>query len=511
MKTNILSVTEIREKLISGELTSAEIVKVYTDVYKIDQQRDDALKGFIEIFTDAEKLAQKADEEIASARSNGGENAVKELFKSKPLLGIPFGVKDNISVKGKACTCGSRLLDGYKAPYNATVVQRLLDAGAIPFGRTNMDEFAMGSSTEYSCYGATRNPANRECTPGGSSGGSAAVVAGGQLPFALGTETGGSVRLPAAYCGVYGYKPTYGTLSRWGVVAFGSSLDQVGLFGKNPSDIALPLSILAGEDFYDDTSADTDVSSLKPLLDGESLGNVQLNGMKIAIPKQFLETKGLDSEIAEKFEEAKKWFIQQGAVVEIVEIPVLDASIACYYVIALSEAASNLSRFDGIRYGDRKDPGEGYDELYVKTRSEGFGAEVKRRIVIGNYVLSTHFSGDCYKKAMTVRARIQKEISSVLEKYDFILCPTSPTTAFKLGSKVDDPMAMYLSDLFTTFVNLARIPAISVPAGKTKDNLPVGIQFAAAHFNDAKLLQIAQAWHESHPEIAQNINAVAGE
>ena len=310
--------------------------------------------------------------------------------------------------------------------------------------------------------------------------------------------------MPAAYCGIYGYKPTYGTLSRWGVVAFGSSLDQVGLFGKEPKDIALPLSVLAGEDFYDDTSSDTDVSSCK------NLKAASLKGMKIAIPKQFIEAKGLNAEIAQKFEQAKEWFVLQGASLEIVEIPVLDAAIASYYVIALSEAASNLSRFDGIRYGERKDPGEGYDELYVATRSDGFGPEVKRRIVIGNYVLSTHFSGDCYKKAMTVRARIQRDISKVLENYDFILCPTSPTTAFKLGEKVDDPMAMYLSDLFTTFVNLARVPSISLPTTFTKEGLPVGIQIAGAHFKDAKLLEIAQAWHEAHPEIAKNIANVAG-
>ncbi len=502
MNYSEMSVAQLQTLLIEGKCTSSELVAFFKKSVEDDNTSAVPLKGFLEVYADVEKKAQAADDEITEARKNG-DGAVKALFEQKPFLGIPFGVKDNISVQGKTCTCGSRILNGYIAPYNATVVQRLINAGGIPFGRTNMDEFAMGSSTEYSCYGATHNPANRAYAPGGSSGGSAAAVAGGQIPFSLGTETGGSVRLPAAYCGIYGYKPTYGTLSRWGVVAFGSSLDQVGLFGKEPKDIALPLSVLAGEDFYDDTSSDTDVSACK------ELKAASLKGMKIAIPKQFMQAEGLNSQIAARFEEAKEWFVSQGATLETVEIPVLDAAIASYYVIALSEAASNLSRFDGIRYGDRKDPGEGYDELYVATRSNGFGPEVKRRIVIGNYVLSTHFSGDCYKKAMTVRARIQRDISKVLESYDFILCPTSPTTAFKLGEKVDDPMAMYLSDLFTTFVNLARVPAVNLPTACTAEGLPVGIQIAGAHFKDAKLLEIAQTWHEAHPEIAKNIANVA--
>lgn len=510
MNLHALSVCEMRSLLIDGNVTSAALVASCKKAYEDDCKTEKPLKGFVEFYEDAEKMAAAADAEIDAARKTGGESAVQTLFSQKPLLGIPFGVKDNISVRGKACTCGSKILAGYVAPYNATVTERLLGAGAIPVGRTNMDEFAMGSSTEYSCYGASRNPVNRDYTPGGSSGGSASVVAGGQVPFALGTETGGSVRLPAAYCGIYGYKPTYGALSRWGVVAFGSSLDQVGIVGKEPADIALPLSVMAGEDFYDDTSADTDVAPCKAIAQGKPFEKASLKGMRIAIPKQFLQTKGLDGEVASAFEQTQKWFTAQGAQLETVEIPVLDASIACYYVIALSEAASNLSRFDGIRYGDRKDPGEGYDELFVATRSNGFGAEVKRRIIIGNYVLSSNFSGDCYKKAMTVRARIQREISTVLQTYDIILCPTAPAPAFKLGEKVDDPMAMYLTDLFTTFVNLARVPAVCVPVGKTQDGLPIGMQFAGKHFSDAHLLQIAQAWHEDHADIAKQIAAVAG-
>lgn len=473
-----MSLVELKKNLESLALSSVDIVRAYREAYEADNKTDKPLMGYIEMYADAEAKARLADE----ARAKGD---------TRPLLGLPFAVKDNISIKGKECTCGSRILRGYVAPYNATVTDRLIQAGAVPLGRTNMDEFAMGSSTEYSSYGPSRNPVDRDLTPGGSSGGSAAVVAGGQAPFALGTETGGSVRLPASYCGIYGLKPTYGTLSRSGVVAFGSSLDQVGLLARTVDDIALVLSVMAGKDSLDDTSAELDFSSLA------HLEPLDLKGIKIALPAQFAQTKGLDPEIGAIFNEACDWFRSRGATVETVSIPVLDAAIGCYYVIALAEAASNLSRFDGIRYGMRKDPGAGYDELYVATRSDGFNTEVKRRIVIGNYVLSTHFSGDTYKKGMSVRARIQKDIGDILSKYDFILCPTSPTTAFKLGQKVDDPLAMYLSDLYTTFVNLARIPSLSVPMGKTKAGLPVGIQICGAHFAEEKILKAAKAWEAS--------------
>lgn len=473
-----MSLTDLKKKLDSGELTSLKIVEAYKASYEADEKTEKPLKGYIEFYSDALDAARRADE----ARARGD---------TRPLLGLPFAVKDNISIRGKACTCGSKILAGYVAPYNATVTERLIAAGAIPMGRTNMDEFAMGSSTEYSCYGPSRNPVNRDLVPGGSSGGSASVVAGGHAPLALGTETGGSVRLPASYCGLYGLKTTYGTLSRYGVVAFGSSLDQVGILAKNVDDIGLALSVMAGKDERDDTSADLDFSSLAKLSPAE------IKGLKIALPKEFMEAKGLDPEIAKIFESACQWFRSRGATIETVSIPVLEAAIGCYYVIALSEAASNLSRFDGIRYGLRKDSGNGYDELYVATRSDGFNAEVKRRIVIGNYVLSTHFSGDCYKKGMSVRARIQKDVGAVLSKYDILLCPTSPTVAFPLGSKVDDPLAMYLSDLYTTFVNLARIPSLSVPFGTTKQGLPVGIQICAAHYAEEKILSVAKAWEAS--------------
>ena len=491
------TIIETRDALKKGEVTSARLVKDSIETFEKDKSAAIPLNAFIEMYDDAVAKAEAADKEIEAARESGNLDA---LFENKPLLGIPFANKDNISSKGHRLTCASKILEGYVAPYNATVVNRLEAAGAIALGRCNQDEFAMGSSTEYSSYDPTRNPINREYVSGGSSGGSAAAVSANQALFGLGTETGGSVRLPASYCGIYGLKPTYGVLSRWGVVAYGSSLDQVGILGHTPQDIALPLSLMSGVDFYDDTSAN--------LPDSEKLANLEsykdFSSLKIAVPKQFEEAKGLDEDVKKVFEETKAWFASKGAKIETVDLPILDASIASYYVIALSEAASNLSRFDGIRYGHRVDNGAGYDQLYVDTRSQGFGPEVKRRIIIGNYVLSEQFSGTTYKKGMSVRARIQREVAALFESYDLILCPTCPTASFRLSEKVDDPLEMYLSDLYTTFVNLARIPSISVPAGFTsKENkaasqMPVGIQFAGKMFDEVRLLQIAQTWEEEH-------------
>ena len=488
------TIKDTREALKSGKITSKELVENSINTFEKDKSAPIPLNAFIEMYDDAVSKAEAADSEIKAAIADG---SIDKLYEHKPLLGIPFANKDNINSKGHRLTCASKILTGYVAPYNATVINRLEAAGAIPLGRCNQDEFAMGSSTEYSCYGPTRNPINREYVSGGSSGGSAAAVSANQALFGLGTETGGSVRLPASYCGLYGLKPTYGVLSRWGVVAYGSSLDQVGILGHTPEDIAEPLSVMCGVDFYDDTSAD--LPNSEQLKNLKELSKEEFAALKVAIPKQFLETKGLDPEVGKIFDETRAWFETNGAKIDIVDLPILDASIAAYYVIALSEAASNLSRFDGIRYGLRIDNQKGYDELYVDTRSEGFGPEVKRRIIIGNYVLSEQFSGDTYKKGMTVRARIQREVAAVFEKYDLIICPTCPTAAFKLGSKVDDPLEMYLSDLYTTFVNLARIPSISVPCGITsKDKMPVGIQFAGPMFSEAKILRIAQNYELSH-------------
>lgn len=480
-----LTFTQLREKLKNKELSSLEIMRAFKAEYEKDLKHPLPLNGFIEFFEDAEENAKKADELIAQGCS----------FDDKPLLGLPIAVKDNISMIGKLCTCCSRSLQGYYAPYNATVIERLLAAGAVLMGRINMDELAMGSSTEFSCYGPSRNPVDRARTPGGSSGGSVAVVAGNQAPFSLGTETGGSVRLPASYCGIYGLKPTYGLLSRYGVAAFSSSLDQVGLFGKEINDIALGLAVMAGKDKKDETSEDADLSSLLKL---SSYSKEEFASLRFAIPKEFLNTKGLDADVKKVFDDICLWIEKNGAKLEEVSIPVLEASIPTYYTLALSEGASNLSRIDGIRFGLRKDVGKGNDELYIQTRSEGFGPEVKRRIITGNYVLSKEFSGDCYEKSLNVRSKIEQGVNEVLEKYDFIICPTAPAPAFKLNEKIDDPIAMYLSDLFTTFVNLARVASLSVPAGKTKDGLPVGIQFCGKRFSEERILKLAKTWEEQN-------------
>lgn len=487
------TVKEIHEAFANGSETCESLVTKIMSDFENDKKSATPLNAFLELYDDALTKAKACDEKITSAKKN---NSLSELFLEKPLFGIPFANKDNISVRGKRLTCGSKILQGYVAPYDATVIARLEKAGAIPLGRCNQDEFAMGSSTEYSAYGATRNPLDRTRVAGGSSGGSAATVSANLACFSLGTETGGSVRLPASYCGVYGLKPTYGLLSRWGVVAYGSSLDQVGVMAHTPNDIARSLSCMAGKDFYDDTSEEfADAKSLQTL---QAFNESDFAKLKIALPKQFIENKGMSADVARVFDETKNWFSKKGTTIETVDIPVLEAAVASYYVIALAEAASNLSRFDGIRYGARVDAGKGYDELYVETRSEGFGAEVKRRIVIGNYVLSEQFSGDTYKKGMTVRARIQKEMQKLFQSYDMVLCPTCPTAAFKLGEKINDPLEMYLSDLFTNFVNLARNTSLSVPCGKTSDGLPIGIQFIGPMFGEKKILSIAESWDAEH-------------
>ncbi len=488
-----MTIKETVSALKNGDVTSEDLVQNASETFDKDQNSEIPLNAFLEIYEDSIQEAKKADIEIEAARSDG---TLDSLFKEKPLLGVPFAVKDNISVRGHRLTCSSHILEGYIAPYSATVIERLISVGAIPLGRCNQDEFAMGSSTEYSIYGPTRNPINRAFVSGGSSGGPAAAVASNQALFSLGTETGGSVRLPASYCGIYGLKPTYGVLSRWGVVAYGSSLDQVGVLAHCPEDILVPLRAMSGADVHDDTSVflPDAKKSFSPF--------VSFPDLKIAVPRQFLEVEGMSADVFRVFSETQSWFKGKGSKIEIVDLPVLEAAIASYYVIALSEAASNLSRFDGIRYGNRIDNGTGYDDLYVDTRSAGFGPEVKRRIIIGNYVLSEQFSGDTYKKGMAVRARIQREVSHLFKEYGLILCPTCPTPAFRLGEKVDNPLEMYLSDLFTTFVNLARIPSISIPAGKTSDEeggMPIGIQFAGPMMSDIKILEIAQTWEEEHP------------
>lgn len=474
-----MSVTELLEKLENKSLSSVKIVKAFKAEFEADLKNPKPLNAYVEFFEDAVEKATEADK----LRSEG----VK-----KPLLGLPVAIKDNISIKGKLCTCCSKILEGYEAPYNATVINRLLEAGAVLLGRTNMDELAMGSSTEFSCYGASRNPYDRECTPGGSSGGSAAVVAGNQAPASLGTETGGSVRLPASYCGLFGLKPTYGLLSRYGVAAYSSSVDQVGLFTRTAKDAALLLSVLAGKDCSDQTSADVDYSHFAHLV---PYSKEEIGKMKFVLFKEFYEMTGISKSVKNAFEKALDLLRTAGAEIKILSLPILKNSIEEYYAITFPEAASNLARLDGIRFGKRLDEGKGFDELYIKTRSENFGSEVKRRILIGNYILTKELAGDIYSVGKKLQTILEREISQIMHENDFILCPTSPATAFKLGERLNDPTKMYLSDFFTIFANLAKIPALSVPAGLSPDDqLPIGLQFASGQFCEEKLLKLAMAF-----------------
>lgn len=478
-----MSLHELLTELENKRLTSVEIVQAYKASFEADAREKLPLNGFIEFFDDALEKAVEADK----ARSEG----VK-----KPLLGLPIAIKDNISVKGKLCTCCSKILEGYIAPYHATVTERLLDAGAVLLGRTNMDEFAMGASTEFSCYGPSRNPYDRSKTPGGSSGGSAAVVAGDQAPAALGTETGGSVRLPAAYCGLFGLKPTYGLFSRYGVTAYSSTVDQVGIFTRTVADMALLTAVLAGKDPHDLTSAAVDFShfaELQPYLKED------VSKMKFLLFKEFVEADGVSPAMKEAFEQMIARIRATGAVIETVSFPMLKVTGAEYSALTFPDAASNLSRFDGIRYGARIDEGKGYDDLYIKTRSEKIGVEAKRRILIGNYILTQEFAGDIYQVGQKFQFLFEQKIAELMNRYDIILCPTSPTTAFKLGEKVQDPKAMYLSDLFTNFANIAKIPSLSVPVGiSSQDGMPIGMQFASGQFCEEKILRLALAWERGN-------------
>lgn len=478
-----MSLHELLAELENKRLTSVEIVQAYKANFEADAREKLPLNGFIEFFDDALEKATEADK----ARSEGAK---------KPLLGLPIAIKDNISVKGKLCTCCSKILEGYIAPYHATVTERLLDAGAVLLGRTNMDEFAMGASTEFSCYGPSRNPYDRSKTPGGSSGGSAAVVAGDQAPAALGTETGGSVRLPAAYCGLFGLKPTYGLFSRYGVTAYSSTVDQVGVFTRTVADMALLTAVLAGKDPHDLTSAAVDFSHFAEL---QPYSKEDVSKMKFLLFKEFVEADGVSPAMKEAFEQMIARIRATGAVIETVSFPMLKVTGAEYSALTFPDAASNLSRFDGIRYGARIDEGKGYDDLYIKTRSEKIGVEAKRRILIGNYILTQEFAGDIYQVGQKFQFLFEQKIAELMNRYDIILCPTSPTTAFKLGEKVQDPKAMYLSDLFTNFANIAKIPSLSVPVGiSSQDGMPIGMQFASGQFCEEKILRLALAWERGN-------------
>jgi aspartyl-tRNA(Asn)/glutamyl-tRNA(Gln) amidotransferase subunit A len=470
-----IGLTSLADALSAGEVTSEQLVGAYRDRYEEDQRHESPVNGYVEFFDSALLRARDAD-----AARRGGDG--------RPLLGVPIAVKDNIHIRGERLTCASEILESYCAPYSATVIERLENAGFIFLGRTNMDEFAMGSSCEFSRYGAARNPVDRGRTCGGSSGGSAAVVASGQAPFALGSDTGGSVRLPAAFCGVYGYKPTYGVLSRYGLVAFGSSLDQIGFLTRSPSDLSAVLPIVTGGDPRDETSVSFACDREK------AVSKDYLRGKRFGVPEELIGD-GIDPAVRIQFDRIVELLESCGAVVEVFSLPILEACIAIYYIIAPAEASSNLSRYDGVKYGMRNERADLLDDMYKQTRMDGFGDEVKRRILIGNYVLSSGYYDAYYKKAQSVRRLLGESVEQAYASYDFILSPTAPGPAFRLGEKTDDPLSMYLTDICTTFANLTEVPAVSVPAGLTPGGLPVGVQIAGPRFSDLELLEVAEAIH----------------
>ncbi len=472
-----------RERLASmyrnGETTVSEVIQ---DVFgDIDDVNDDIRAYISTCRKTAAREALDLDSRIAAGETLG------------PMAGIPVAIKDNMHIRNIPTTCGSRILDNYVPPYTATAVERLRQAGAIVIGKTNLDEFAMGSSTEHSAFYPTRNPHDRERVPGGSSGGSAASIAAGLALSALGSDTGGSIRQPASLCGVVGMKPTYGRVSRYGLVAFGSSLDQIGPISKTVRECAEVLEVISGFDPLDSTSADVAAGEWTASLDDS------IKGCRIGIPKEYF-IEGIDTRVKERILEGIKVLEGLGCEVEDISLPHTDYAIATYYLIATAEASSNLARYDGVRYGLREAEEGGLAEMYRRTRMGGFGKEVKRRILLGTYALSTGYYDAYYLKAQKVRTLILRDFENAFKKVDLIVTPTAPTTAFRIGEKTADPLNMYLSDVFTITCNLAGLPGISVPCGSDKDGMPIGMQLIGNHFDEETLLraghQFGVGWHQ---------------
>lgn len=442
--------------------------------------------------------AEKLNETLNSFLTVEREYAIKRAaeVENNPengkLKGFAVAVKDNICTDWTQSTCGSHILGNYRPQYNATVVEKLNRAGAIIVGKTNMDEFAMGSSNENSAFGVVRNPWDTDRVPGGSSGGSAVAVASGVVRASLGSDTGGSIRQPASFCGVFGIKPTYGRVSRYGLVAFGSSLDQIGVFGQTAKDVAEVMEIIAGRDAHDATTADVPVPNYSAELEKD------IKGLKIGVPRALFG-EGLDDEVRNAVEQAIENYRNLGAEIVDVELPLVKYGIAVYYIIATAEASSNLARFDGVRYGFRAEDAGGLREMYFKTREEGFGAEVKRRIMLGTYVLSSGYYDAYYAKAQKVRTLLKNDFQTAFQKSDAIITPTSPTVAFKIGEKSDDPLAMYLNDVYTVSANLAGIPGISVPCGLSSDGLPIGLQLLGNNWSESLLLNLSNVYEKSFP------------
>ncbi len=469
------SAESIGRSVQSGERSAVEVAKTFL-------ARADKTAERLRTYLHRDAGRTLADAGDVDARIRAGE-------KLSPLAGVPVALKDNLCTRGIPTTCGSRILEGYRPPYDAHVVERLRQAGAVFSGKTNCDEFAMGSSTENSAYFPTRNPWDLERVPGGSSGGSAATVAALEAPLSLGSDTGGSVRQPAAFCGVYGLKPTYGAVSRYGLVAFASSLDQIGPFARTARDTALLYNAICGRDERDSTSrAEAKPVALEDLERG-------VRGLKLGIPRDLI-AEGVDPEVLASLERMAKTLEGEGAEIFDVALPHARYAIATYYLIAPAEASSNLARYDGVRYGFRDKSASDLQEMYAATRGKGFGREVRRRILLGTYALSAGYYDAYYLRAMKVRTLIRKDFSDALSRADAVLLPTTPTPPFKLGEKTNDPLAMYLNDIFSIPASLAGAPALSVPAGMTRSNLPIGMQLVGRPFDEGTLLRIARTWEK---------------
>jgi len=474
-----LSIKQLRDLIQRRDASVTEITQSFLNRIR---QCDDKIKAFLTV-EEEPALAQAAqlDRQLASGESKNGL-----------LTGIPLAIKDNIVTQGVRTTCASRILENYIPPYDATVMSRLKESGAILLGKTNCDEFAMGSSTENSAFFATRNPWDLERVPGGSSGGSAAAVAAGEAPGALGSDTGGSIRQPAAFCGTVGLKPTYGRVSRYGLVAFASSLDQIGPVGNSVSDVALLLQAIAGSDPQDSTSA------ARPVEDYLSEIDREVKGLKIGVPKEWFGS-GLDGQIEQSLQAAIKKLEELGCSVCEVSMPQTEYAISTYYIIAPAEASSNLARYDGVKYGHRSVDQKDLDSMFKSTRSEGFGEEVKRRIMIGTYVLSAGYYDAYFLKASKVRTLLRNDYLEAFKKVDFLVGPTTPSLPFKIGEKKTDPLEMYLMDIYTVTANLAGIPGLSLPCGFSQEGLPIGLQIQAPYFQEARLLNLA---HTLEQELA---------
>ncbi|HPC85270.1 MAG TPA: Asp-tRNA(Asn)/Glu-tRNA(Gln) amidotransferase subunit GatA [Smithellaceae bacterium] len=475
MELHQLTIHELQEKIRSGGVSALQIAE---SVFLRINAVEDRVHAYIRLMKEeAMAAAARADESIQKG-------------DLQPLTGIPIALKDIVCTRGIPTTCGSRILHNFVPPYNATVVEKLAQAGAVFVGKANMDEFAMGSSTETSAFGPTRNPWDLERIPGGSSGGSAAAVAAGECIASIGSDTGGSIRQPAALCGVVGMKPTYGRVSRFGLIAFASSLDQIGPFTRDVEDCAIMMNVLAGYDPKESTSVRAEVPDYRQFIGRD------VQGWRIGIPEEYF-IEGIDPEVSAAVRNAVETIRRCGASIVEISLPHTRYCVAVYYIIAPAEASSNLARYDGVRYGFRAADARDLAEMYQMSRRQGFGAEVKRRIMIGTYALSAGYYDAYYGKASQVRALIRRDFDEAFTKCDAILTPTSPTPAFRLGEKTDDPLQMYLSDIFTISANLAGIPGISVPCGFSASGLPIGVQFLAGHFEEGKLLQLASAYEKS--------------